>query len=104
MIKSYDDILELWTITVDADIDLNNVPKLKEIMLECIDENQSDIMLDCSEMPYIDSTGLGVLVSINKKVKEYDGNIIITGLKPHIKRIFTITGLESIFVINDEEG
>lgn len=104
MQKSYDEVLDLWNITVDVDLDLNNVPKLKGMMLECIEEKQADIVLDCTDMPYIDSTGLGVLVSVNKHVKEYDGNILITGLKPHIQRIFKITGLDAVFHIDTQEA
>lgn len=102
MNKSFDNAQNLWIIDIDTDMDLYSVPKLKELMLGCISENKGDFKLDCTKMDYIDSTGLGVLVSINKHIKVYDGVVSIVGLKPHIKKIFTITGLESVFNIDGE--
>ena len=102
MNKSYDSAQDLWTIVIDSDMDLYSVPKLKEMMLECIGEHKSSFTLDCNSMDYIDSTGLGVLVSVNKHIKVYNGVVSIVGLKPHIKKIFTITGLETVFNIVSE--
>ena len=102
MNKSFDSAQSLWVIEIDSDMDLYSVPKLKELMLGCINEHKADFKLDCTNMGYIDSTGLGVLVSINKHIKVYDGIVTIIGLKEHITKIFTITGLDTVFNIVGE--
>lgn len=102
MNKSYDSAQDLWIIEIDSDMDLYSVPKLKELMLGCISEHKSNFRLECAKMEYIDSTGLGVLVSVNKHIKVYGGVVAIVGLKPHIKKIFIITGLETVFNIDSE--
>ena len=102
MNKSFDSAKNLWVVNIDSDMDLYSVPKLKELMLECINEQKADFKLDCTNMDYIDSTGLGVLVSINKHIKVYDGVVTIVGLKDHIKKIFTITGLDTVFNIKSK--
>ncbi|MBN2878551.1 MAG: STAS domain-containing protein [Clostridia bacterium] len=102
MNKSFDSAKNLWVINIDSDMDLYSVPKLKELMLGCINEQKANFKLDCTNMDYIDSTGLGVLVSINKHIKVYDGVVTIVGLKEHIKKIFTITGLDTVFNIVSE--
>lgn len=99
MKAEFSDAAGRWVITIDMDMDLYNVPQLRELMLGCIAERQAGIQLDCRDMGYIDSTGLGVLVSTLNKVRAYDGEITITGLKPHIRKIFTITGLDGIFTM-----
>ena len=86
-----------WEILVGSDMDLYTVPALKEEIMSSIAETKADIYLDATNMGYIDSTGLGVLVSALNRVKEYGGKITIKGLKPHIRRIFHLTGLDGAF-------
>ncbi len=90
---------DLLTVKVDGDIDVNSVRQLRKSMEENIEKDKPSILMDCEKLNYIDSTGLGVLVSILKKVQEYGGSIRITALKPYLKKIFEITGLTGIFEI-----
>ncbi|MCG8683395.1 MAG: STAS domain-containing protein, partial [Desulfobacterales bacterium] len=61
MQKEFNEAKNCWVIKINMDMDLYNVPQLKETMLACIDEREAGFILDCHEMSYIDSTGLGVL-------------------------------------------
>lgn len=88
-----------WEVKLNGEIDIYNAPDLKESLGTLIEEKQGDIIIDCEGLKYIDSTGLGVLISVLKRVKEYDGTIKITNLKPYIRKIFTITGLDKIFIL-----
>lgn len=92
-----------WNISLSGEIDIYNAPELKESLLKLIDQNKGDINVECSELKYIDSTGLGVLISALRRVKEYDGNITIRNLKPYINKIFVITGLDKVFSITVQE-
>lgn len=83
-------------ITLHGDIDLYNVGELKKQLQQC---GAKDLVIDAHDLQYIDSTGLGVLVSSLKKRKENDGKIRIIGLKPHIYKIFALTSLDRIFEI-----
>ena len=87
-------------IALHGDIDLYNVNELKEQLQNCQAEN---ILIDASDLQYIDSTGLGVLVSSRNKLKEKNGTIKIVGLKPHIYKIFALTSLDKIFEIEVAE-
>lgn len=86
-----------------GEIDIYNASQLKENILSLVDEHEGNIILDCKGLKYIDSTGLGVLISTLKRIKEYDGEIHIKNLKPYIYKIFTITGLDKIFAIELQE-
>ena len=84
---------------MEGDLDLNSVNEFKRVMDEAISANKTDVSVDCRELRYIDSTGLGVLVSILKKVKEYGGKMQILELKPYLFKIFDVTGLTNVFEI-----
>lgn len=98
---NYNDAKGRWELAVNKDMDLYTVPELKQAILDCIADRKADIYLDATDMGYIDSTGLGVLVSSLNKVREYEGSMTIKGLKPHIRRIFHLTGLDGAFGLED---
>lgn len=97
--SKYDETQNKWNVHLYGEVDIYNADNLKSELHALIDEKKADIVLDCTSLKYIDSTGLGVLVSALKKVREADRHISITNLKPYIAKIFTLTGLNKIFEI-----
>ncbi|HHT65608.1 MAG: STAS domain-containing protein [Caldicoprobacterales bacterium] len=92
-----------WHISLAGEIDIYNAPELKNNLLKLVEQNKGDIQIDCSDLKYIDSTGLGVLISALRRVKDYNGTIMIKNLQPYIYKIFTITGLDKVFTIEVQE-
>ncbi len=92
-----------WRVSLSGEIDIYNAPELKTSLLRIIDQNKGNIQIDCTNLKYIDSTGLGVLISALRRVKDYNGTITIKNLKPYIYKIFTITGLDKVFTIEVQE-
>lgn len=86
-------------ITLSGEIDIYTAPELKEKIYKIADSHKSDLQIDCADLEYIDSTGLGIFVGALKKVKSYDKQIYIVNLKENIKKLFVLTGLEKLFVI-----
>jgi len=93
-----------WDVNLYGEVDIYNADSLKAELHALIEERQADIVIDCESLKYIDSTGLGVLVSALKKAKEAERSIQIINLKPYIAKIFTLTGLDKIFVIEVSES
>lgn len=96
---NYDARADKWDVHLYGEVDIYNVDSLKSQLDSIIHKKKTDIVLDCTSLKYIDSTGLGVLVSTLKKVKEAEKKIKIINLKPYIAKIFTLTGLDNIFEI-----
>lgn len=101
---SYEELQDQWNVNLYGEVDIYNADSLKSELHSLIDEKKADIILNCNNLKYIDSTGLGVLVSALKKVKEAERSIRIINLKPYIAKIFTLTGLDQIFVIEVSES
>ncbi len=99
----YDEKNQRWDVNLYGEVDIYNADSLKSELQALIAEKSADIILDCTNLKYIDSTGLGVLVNALKRVKEQDKSINIINLKPYIAKIFTLTGLDKIFVIEVSE-
>ena len=86
----------------NGDLDIYTSNKFKEKIMNSFEKNQGDIFIDGSKLDYVDSTGLGALISILKSVKDTDHKIIVTNLKPNIKKLFEITELDKVFTIRGE--
>lgn len=88
-------------IHIAGEVDIFTSQKLKEKLYTVIDTYQTDLIIDCRDLNYIDSTGLGIFVGTLKKSKQYGKKIFINNLKESIKKLFIITGLDKLFIIQE---
>jgi len=84
-------------VDLQGDLDINSNKEFKEKVNSV--QGVKKIIVNCENLSYIDSTGLGAFISIYKNIKEKGEKLVITGLKPHIKKIFLITDLDKVFEI-----
>ena len=84
-------------VNLQGDLDINSNKEFKEKVNSV--QGVKKITVNCENLSYIDSTGLGAFISIYKHIKEKGEKLVITGLKPHIKKIFLITDLDKVFEI-----
>lgn len=92
-------LVDAVKINLIGEVDIYTAQSLKEKLYSIIDEVNMDLRIDCSELNYIDSTGLGIFVGALKKAKQNDKKIYITNLKENIKKLFLITGLDKLFIL-----
>lgn len=86
-------------VTLSGEVDIYTSQELKENLYRVVETNKKDLIIDCKELNYIDSTGLGIFVGALKKAKQYEKKIKIINLKDNIKKLFIITGLDKIFEV-----
>ena len=97
--SKYDSEKENWIVNVSGELDVPCADILKDELNERIDEKFSDVILDMSDLQYIDSTGVGVIVGIMKRLKPEDKKISLINTKNNVKKIFKITGLDQIITL-----
>lgn len=100
------EILEgkIAVVTPFEEIEVYNAADLKNELSDIIDKGSINIIIDLINIEYIDSSGLGVLVSTLKKLRTVDGNLILVSPKNPIKQILELTSLNKVFSItNDKE-
>ena len=91
-------------IDVEGEVDVLTSPRFRTALAEAVDMGASSIIINLDKVQYMDSTGLGVLVSAMKRVREKDGVIVLTGLNSHLGKIFEITGLRKVFNVYATES
>ena len=87
------------TIYIDGELDIFNAQDVRVRVLDEYEKSKSDIVLDFSHVSFMDSTGLGVLISIQKVLNDDGYKLRIVNVDPKIKKIFVITELEEVFDI-----
>jgi anti-sigma B factor antagonist len=87
-------------VALDGEVDVYTAPALRERLIEASETGCGTVVVDMTEVDFIDSSGLGVLVSALKRVRENDGQMRIVTAKEPILKIFRITGLDRVFELS----
>ena len=101
MIKTVENQNDVMVVALEGTLEVSGQQDLKDGLMKVARE-QSDIVLDFSDVEFIDSSCLGALVSIAKTLRDDRGDIKIIGLQDDVKSIFQITRLDKIFSIFDD--
>ena len=83
-------------------------PVIEEVgrtLFGLVEEKAVDrLVVDFHSVSFLSSSMLGVLVSLQKKANLVNGKVVLSGLRPSLMKIFTITRLEKIFAFADDES
>jgi anti-sigma B factor antagonist len=88
-------------VQVDGQLIVGNRQELKELVQAALDRGERRLLIDFSRTGYIDSSGLGALVSISKKVRESGGDLRLAGLNEDLRSLFELTKLDTLFTITE---
>jgi anti-sigma B factor antagonist len=86
-------------VAVTGEIDLFTAPEFKERIAAPIDAGATRVIVDLSEVSFIDSSSLGVLIGAHQRLKPSGGGLVIVCDDRAIVNTFKITGLDSVFEI-----
>ncbi len=81
---------------MDGEVDLASAPTLKAALLARIAAGTTRIVLDLAGVTHMDSTGLGVLVGVQRRLPA-SGAIAVAGARPGVQSLFELTGLDRTF-------
>lgn len=85
----------------EGSLDADNVAPFKQAAYDVVNKGALEIILDASKLEFVDSMGLGVLISLLRRLKQQDGDIKIVSLSSDVKTIFEITRLYRLFDVYD---
>jgi anti-sigma B factor antagonist len=83
-------------LTVEGELDLASAPKLKWALTDVLGAGYDQVVLDFSGVTFIDSTALGVLVGVQRRL-DAPVRLAIAGAHSDVLRIFELSGLDGIF-------
>jgi len=89
------------TVAVRGEVDVYTAPQLRECLYDVIRKGGTRVVLDLTEMTFIDSTGLGVIVGSLKRLREAGGDLVLKAPSRSTRKVLEITGLTRILEIID---
>ena len=84
---------ETGTVVLSGRLDAVSAPVAREF-LETIDDTRR---LDFSQLDYIASIGLGILAATQRRLMNKKAGLILVGLNPHLREVFSLAGFEGVF-------
>lgn len=101
MILTIENDTRVWTGTITANLDTINANRFAKEMQPLLENADKEIILDCSGMEYICSSGLRQLLTLRKEVGAKGGRLTIVHINDNVRHIFQITGFFQLFDIRD---
>jgi len=86
-------------VPLKGEIDLHVSPTITAALNEVIDKKPERLVVDLSEVSYIDSAGLAALIQAMQRVEGYGGKFMLSGLQETVRSIFEISRLDQVFQI-----
>ena len=89
-------------VQVQGQLIVGNRQELKDLVLARLEKGARNFVIDFAGTGYIDSSGLGVLVSVSKKIREARGELRLASLNEDLQTLFELTKLDTLFQIRDD--
>lgn len=94
-IQRYED-LRAGVVGVDGDIDMATVPPLQASLDALVESGYVNVVLDLHDVRYADSSALGMLVWLDRRLRDVDGKVVLAGANRDIRRVLAISRIASV--------
>lgn len=88
-----------YLIALAGDFDLHSGPEFERRVLEAIGRGATELLIDLTEVSFIDSTTIGILMRTRKRLAPIGGRVQVVTADRNILRLFEITALDRMFEI-----
>lgn len=91
-----------WTIlSVGGDLDVVGAPDLRQAVVAAVAGGSRLVVLDLSDLDFVDSFGIGAVVGALKRLRQRGGDLALVCPSPRIRRVFEICDLDRILAMHD---
>ena len=86
-------------LTMSGELNINTAPDLRELLVKHVKAKQPRLMLDLSELSFMDTSGLATLIEAHLKTEKQGGALVLFGLQPRILEVFEVTRVIDLFSV-----
>jgi anti-sigma B factor antagonist len=94
---------EATVVVLSGEIDLHQSPALHAALVDVASNRPKRLVLNMTDVSYMDSSGVGTLVELLRRVNAYKGKLALVNLAPRVRGVFEITKLDKFFNIFPSE-
>jgi anti-sigma B factor antagonist len=99
--REYIDDSGVHIVELSGEVDLHHSPQLREVLLAHAEAKRPALLLDLSEVSYMDSSGLATLIEYLQRALKYKGRFALAGASHRLRTIFDLARLGEIFAIHE---
>ncbi len=92
---------EITILKIEGDIDLHHSPELRSFLQDKTKDKCPALLVDFTDVNYIDSSGLATFVEYYQGCRAYSGKIAMGGMSPRVRSVFELVRLGEVFPILD---
>ncbi len=103
VVKEIRETPEATVVVLAGEIDLHQSPALHAALVDVASRRPRRLVLNMTEVGYMDSSGVGTLVELLRRVNNYKGKLALVNLSQRVRGVFEITKLDKFFQIHASE-
>lgn len=88
-------------VSVGGEIDLGSAGELSDYLVDAMQQTGPDLVLDLSDVTFMDSTGLKVFLATHRRLQLVGGRLALAGPGRPVRRVLTVTGLDQMFLLTE---
>lgn len=100
---NYKDLKNHKIIILNGDIDYFCVSELKNAVFKLINDRAPSIILDLNYVDYMDSSGIGIIVTAYKAMSQYGGRMSLMNVQDDVMKLLKLTTIDSLMSIYKNE-
>lgn len=93
---------DVTILKISGNLDAESVAEFKKTAGKIVEEGCYQLIIDCRTLEFVDSMGLGAMISLLRKVRTHQGDIKIAALNADVRSVFEITRLHRLFEITPD--
>ncbi len=86
-------------ISLSGEIDVGHAARLRDLLDERIGDRTKPLLLDLSDVVFIDSSGLGVLIAAHRKAQDVEQTLTLANPQAPVQRVFDLTRTNRVFEV-----
>jgi anti-sigma B factor antagonist len=87
------------TVVLSGEIDLSTAGRVREALIAISHSGEHNVVVDMTNVTFVDSTGLSALVAPLKRFRAMDGQVVLRSPNKSVRKVLEITGLTRVFTI-----
>ena len=88
------------TVVLTGEIDLSTARRVREALIAISNSGETSVVVDMTNVTFVDSTGLSALVGPLKRFRSMNGEIVLRSPSKGVRKVLEITGLTRVFTID----
>lgn len=101
-VKQVRDFGKATVVWLTGDVDLYRSPEVRAALMEVTGRRAPVLIVDLTDVPHMDSSGVATLVEALQRIKRYAGRLVLVGLQERVQSVFEIAKLTELFEIKSQ--